>query len=396
MSQAKTLDEDARLVYSVDSTDQVTTNAYYGPGLAYDINLERPVKWCRQTQDKIINGERVGKDRPGYKANVFPTSNVIQTVGVGSTAIYVENVQPLFNQQHEASTSLAFQKDVLLVSQDTKVGASATATVGSAGTITAITISDGGTGYTSAPVVIIGNPVGLGSEQRQTATASITAGVVTSITLGAAKTGYSQSNPPVVLIESPSVLTERLNAGISYRGDFGTIVGVTTTTVGVATGLVFDLFIPNNSALKDTDLVGTAVTVSTLAAGDFFVVRNSNVGLGVTSLKPGGAVAVGVGTTCIDNVYEVVSSTNAQKTLPGVGSTTVNKVTVSVLSYNGYDFSAVGVNTHFGDYSFGRIETTGRTSTSTFNFYNQDGVSGITTSALVRRFIPLKIKNYNV
>ena len=395
-SQAKTLDEDARLVYSVDSTDQVTTNAYYGPGLAYDINLERPVKWCRQTEDKIINGERVGKDRPGYKANVFPTSNVIQTVGVGSTAIYVENVQPLFNQQHEASTSLAFQKDVLLVSQDTKVGASATATVGSAGTITAITISDGGTGYTSAPVVIIGNPVGLGSEQRQTATASITAGVVTSITLGAAKTGYSQSNPPVVLIESPSVLTERLSAGISYRGDFGTIVGVTTTTVGVATGLVFDLFIPNNSALKDTDLVGTAVTVSTLAAGDFFVVRNSNVGLGVTSLKPGGAVAVGVGTTCIDNVYEVVSSTNAQKTLPGVGSTTVNKVTVSVLSYNGYDFSAVGVNTHFGDYSFGRIETTGRTSTSTFNFYNQDGVSGITTSALVRRFIPLKIKNYNV
>ena len=75
-----------------------------------------------------------------------------------------------------------------------------------------------------------------GSTQRQTATASITAGVVTSITLGTAKTGYSQSNPPVVLIETPAVLAERLSAGISYRGDFGNIVGVTTTTVGVATG----------------------------------------------------------------------------------------------------------------------------------------------------------------
>jgi len=302
----------------------------------------------------------------------------------------------LFNQQHESGSSLSFQKDVLIVSQDSRVGASATATVGSAGTITAITISDGGSGYSSAPTVVIGNPVGLGSEQRQTATASITAGVVTSITLGAAKTGYSQSNPPVVLIETPAVLAERLSAGISYRGDFGNIVGVTTTTVGVATGLVFDLFIPNNSALKDTELVGTAVTVSTLAVGDFFVVRNSNVGLGVTSLKPGGAVAVGVGTTCIDNVYEVVGAATTQKTLPGVGSTTVNQVTVSVLSYNGYDFSAVGVNTFFGNYSFGRIETTARTSTSAFNFYNQDGVSGITTSALVRRFIPLKITDYNV
>ena len=389
LSQSKELDEDARLVYSVDSTDKVTTNAYYGPGLAYNINLERPVTWCKLTTDKIINGERVGKDRPGYKANIFPTSNVIQTVGVGSTTIYVENVQPLFNQQHESGSSLSFQKDVLIVSQDARVGASATATVGSAGTITAITISDGGSGYSSAPTVVIGNPVGLGSEQRQTATASITAGVVTSITLGAAKTGYSQSNPPVVLIETPAVLAERLSAGISYRGDFGNIVGVTTTTVGVATGLVFDLFIPNNSALKDTDLVGTAVTVSTLAAGDFFVVRNSNVGLGVTSLKPGGAVAVGVGTTCIDNVYEVVSSTNAQKTLPVVGSTTVNKVTLRVLSYNGYDFSAVGVNTHFGDYSFGRIETTGRTSTSTFNFYNQDGTLASSNAERVAEVLKL-------
>ena len=395
-NQSSYFDEEQRLVYSVDSTDQVTTNAYYGPGLANDINLERPVTWCKQTVDKVVNGERVAKDRTQYRANVFPTTNVIQTVGVGSTTIYVENVQVLFNQDNESATSLAFQKDVTLVSQDARVGAAATAVVGSAGTITSIVISDGGSGYSSAPAVIIENPVGLGTTMRQTATASITAGVVTSITLGTAKTGYSQSNPPVVLIESPALLAERLNAGITYSGDFGTIVGVTTTTVGVATGLVFELFIPNNSALKDATLVGTAITVSSLAAGDFFTVNNSNIGLGVTSLKPGGAVAVGVGTTCIDNVYEVVSATTAQKTLPGVGSTTINKVTVSVLSYNGYDFSAVGVNTYFGNYSFGKIQTTGRTSTSAFNFYNSNGVTGIQTSAVVRRTIPLKISNYDV
>ena len=396
LNQSAYFDEEQRIAYSVDSTDQVTTNAYYGPGLANDINMERPITWCKQTEDKIINGERVAKDRTQYKANVFPTTNVIQTVGVGSTTIYVENVQVLFNQDNESGTSLSFQKDVTLVSQDARVGASATAVVGSAGTITSIVISDGGSGYSSAPVVIIENPVGLGTTMRQTATATIASGSVDAITLGTAKTGYSQSNPPVVLIESPALLAERLNAGITYSGDFGTIVGVTTTTVGVATGLIFELFIPNNSALKDATLVGTAITVSSLAAGDFFTVSNSNIGLGVTSLKPGGAVAVGVGTTCIDNVYEVVAAATAQKTLPGVGSTTINKVTVSVLSYNGYDFSAVGVNTYFGNYSFGKIQTTGRTSTSAFNFYNSNGVTGIQTSAIVRRTIPLRITNYDV
>ena len=53
-----------------------------------------------------------------------------------------------------------------MVSQDARVGASATAVVGSAGTITSIVISDGGSGYSSAPVVIIETQ--LVSEQPET------------------------------------------------------------------------------------------------------------------------------------------------------------------------------------------------------------------------------------
>ena len=398
LGQSVFLEEDPRIVYSVDATDVVSTNAYYGPGNVDNINLERPVIWCKQTEDRIIDGQRVAKDRPQYKANIFPTTNVIQTVGVGSTTIYIENIQPLFNQQHESSVSLLFQKDILLISQDSKVGASATAVVSAGGTISSIVISDGGVGYTTAPTVIIGNPVGLGTTQRQTATASITSGIVTSISItGSAATGYASTNPPAVLIEPPTTLTERINSGIVYTGDFGTIVGVATTSVvGVAsTGLILSLFIPQNSILKDTSIVGTAITVSSLSVGDYFVVRDSNIGLGVTSLTSG-SETVGVGTTCIDNVYQVVGTSTTQKSLPGVGSTTVNDVTVSVLSYNGYDFSSLGVNTHFGNYSFGKITTTARTSTSAFNFYNQNGLAGISTSALVRRYVPLKIQDYNV
>ena len=92
-----------------------------GFGNVDDINLQRPVIWCKQTEDVIINGERVAKDRDQYKANVYPVTNVIQTVGVGSTTIYVESVLPLFNQQNESSLSLAFQEDIFLVSQDARV-----------------------------------------------------------------------------------------------------------------------------------------------------------------------------------------------------------------------------------------------------------------------------------
>ena len=386
------LEEDPRLVYSVDATDRVTTNAYNGPGNTSDINLERPVIWCKQSEDVVINGKRVAKDRPQYKANIFPTTNIIQTVGVGSTTIYVENIRPLFTQANENDTSVQFQKDLLLISQDARVGASATAIVGTAGTITSIAISDGGVGYTTAPTVTIGNPVGLGSDQRQTATATITNGVVTAVNLGTAKTGYASTTPPVVLIEPPTPLVERINAGITFAGDFGTIVGVTTTNVGVATGLVFQFFIPNDSPFKNATLVGTADTVSTIAADDYFVVSESNIGFGVTSLS--GSQTVGVGTSCLDNVYRAVSVAQAQKTLPGYGSTTVVNVTVSVLSYNGYDFSSLGVNTHFGNYSFGKIETAGRTSTSPFNSYLDNGLTGLSTSAQLRRTLPLKISNY--
>ena len=415
LNQSKFLEEDPRLVYAIESTDVVSTNAYYGPGNVDDINLQRPVVWCKQTEDVIINGERVAKDRDQYKANVYPVTNVIQTVGVGSTTIYVESVLPLFNQQNESSLSLAFQEDIFLVSQDARVAAAATAVVSAAGTITSIAISDGGVGYTTAPVVTIGNPVGLGTTQRQSATASITSGIVTAVNLGAAKTGYSQSNPPTVLIEPPTVLSERIKSGVSYSGDFGLIVGVGTTSIsGVTTALEFELYIPENSALRDTTLVGTAITISGISTNDYFVLRNANVGSASTSIDENGAT-VGVGTTALDNVYKVLKAETVQELVTGIGNVFLRKVTVGVVSYEGYEFVTKTFDdtvlsfdsttttfdnflfrNYYGLYTWGKIDCTARTSTSEFPFYNQNGVTGISTSAYVRRQVPLKIKDYNV
>ena len=64
-------------------------------------SLERPVNWCRQTEDKIINEKVVGKDREIYEPVINPYSPIIKSVGIGSTVIYVENARNEFHQAFE-------------------------------------------------------------------------------------------------------------------------------------------------------------------------------------------------------------------------------------------------------------------------------------------------------
>ena len=154
--QDKFLQEEERTVTNVNSTDVVQTFPYFGPGNTGDEELFRPVVWCRQTEDKIIDEKRVAKDRELYEPLIYPFAHITKSVGIGSTHVYVDRVRPLFNGQNENDTSLTFQEKVKFVSQATKVGASATAVVSAAGTISSLVISDGGVGYSTATVSIGG------------------------------------------------------------------------------------------------------------------------------------------------------------------------------------------------------------------------------------------------
>ena len=156
-SDTEYLTEDPRSVNIINSTDIVTTNPYYGPGNTNDENLERPVTLCRQTEDIILDEKVVGKDRELYEPGIQPTAYLIKSVGIGSTVVYVDNLRPFFNPQIENDTVLTFQDKVTFVSQDTKTAAAATAIVSGLGTISSISISSGGVGYSTAPTVGIGN-----------------------------------------------------------------------------------------------------------------------------------------------------------------------------------------------------------------------------------------------
>jgi hypothetical protein len=394
LNQISTLDEDARLVSSIDSVNVVTTNPYYGPGNVDNPDLKRPVVWCRQTEDVYIDSKIVGKSRELYEANINPSTYLIKSVGVGSTEIFVDNVRPFFNPLNETdaggSDPFVFQRDVILVSQNTKVSASATAVVSSAGTVSSIVISDGGVGYTTSPVVSIAGTVGIGSTHNAFASATISGGSVVSIAITNPGFGYTTSNPPVVLIESPSVVYET-NRIASYEGDYGVITGISTTSVGVAsTGIVFDLLIEKNSFLRESEITGLT-TVSGIQTGYYFVVYNSNVGNGVTSLDSGGGV-VGVGTTCLDNVYQVASVSIAQTDAIGFGVTYVAKVTVSVSDYN--SLSGIGTSTFYGEYSWGKLNFSTRVGTNTYDAYTNNGVTGIITGGYINRTKPLRYINY--
>ena len=396
-SDIERLQQDSRLVMEVVSTDIVETNAYSGPGISQDFNLLRPVVWCKQTEDKIINGQEVAKDRILYEPLIYPSTNIIQNVSIASTEIFVESVKTFFDSADEYlqdGTSEEPQRKIIIISQDQLVAAAATSIVSTAGTISSIVISDGGVGYSTNPVVVIENPVGLGTTQRATATSTISvAGTVTSIAVSSPGTGYTTTTPPVVLISPPEVRKEVIE-NVSYQGDFGIISGINTISVGVAsTGIVFDFFIPKDSFLRDVNInkVGIATTgVSGIQTGYYFVVYNSNVGNGLTSIYQNGST-LGIGSTFIDNVYQVAAVSIAQTHAIGVGLTYVARVTVSVSNYNG--LTGLGYSSFFGQYSWGRIHNLSRSNPNQFTSYN-NGLVGILTSPTIQRYNPLKYRNY--
>ena len=382
------LDEFPRTVVGINTIDAVQTITYTGPGVTDDTTLSRPVTWTKQTVDKIIDGREVGKDRIEYEPLIYPSSFLIQSVGVAQTFAYVDSVRPLFDTYSEAP-SRDFQNKIKIVSQNTVVGASATAVVSGLGTISSISVTNVGSGYTSVPDISIANPV---DGTTSTAVLSLSGGSVGVVTVSTPGTGYTNTNPPLVLIGEPTITREEIGVD-SYTGDYGSIVGVGTTTTGSQDQIYFDLYIPVDSFMRDSEYVGTGVTISTLSIGDYFTVRGTNISIGdtFTSQTAISGDPISLGTTALDNVYQAVVVQRRDQNVPGVGSTAISRVTVNIDKPGNFAFSAMP---NMGEYSWGKIMFEGRTTPFAFDFYGTNGVTGISTGGLVSRFNPLKYTDY--
>ena len=397
LDQKDWLQQSDRSVIEITSSNSVDTNAYNGPGVFEDTREKRPVKWTKQTEDLFIEGKIVSKSRELYDGRIFPTTNLIQSVGVGTTIAYVSNLRPFFNAKNENLVNTDFQKDIVIFNNAERVAAAATAVVSAAGTITSVVISDGGKGYTSAPTVTIQNPVGLGTTARAEATATVANGSVSAITVGVQSgIGYTGTNPPVVLIGAQPTLTES-NTVVSFTGDSGVISGIAITTVGGITHptIQLDLVIPFDSDLRNSNITqgGTnGITTSHLDVGDYFIIKNSNVGSARSSMDYNDDSIVGIGTTFIDNVYRVAAVSGVTTDAVGFGQTALTRVIVSVANTAG--LVGLANSSYYGDYSFGKIVMTDRNVSRAYTVNTSNGITGIETGVILTRKSSLKVGSY--
>ena len=227
------------------------------------------------------------------------------------------------------------------------VGATATATVGAGGTISAITVTDGGFGY---------------------------------------KFGTS----PTVLISQEVVSREIINT-VNVKGDYGTVVGVAVSASGINNKPTLNLTLDSDAFLNQAAFNNpSAISKTNLVVGDYFVLKNTVFGAGVTSIDKDDN-NVGVGTSFADNIYKV------EGVFYPTGDTSLAIVFCNISSINGItpiamSGSVSGHRKKLGNYSWGKLTNLGRNQTrKVFNINNTNGYTGITTAPEVRRINPLSV-----
>jgi hypothetical protein len=187
---------------------------------------------------------------------------------------------------------------------------------------------------------------------------------------------------------------EKITNVQSYEGDFGLIVGIgSASIVGVSnTCLVFDLFVPVDSYLRDNNLNSGISTqgVSGIETGYRFVVSGTSTGDPNISFDENSNL-VSVGSLFLDNIYECIDFYSDEIDVIGVGITNVTKVVVSVNSYSG--IVGFGSDKIFGKYSWGKITAPFRSSPIDFDIDIPE-ISQISSYPIVRRKNSLRFDTY--
>ena len=289
-------EQDNRVVYELIAADTVETTTYASVGIVTDSNFTRPTMWRKQTEDTIIDGIRISKERNYLEPQIYPTSGIIKSVSPTDSKIYI--------------------KDSWLFEEIDNVS----------GTKNSINI------------------IGSGS----------------------------------------TTVIEKIQ-GVTYSGDYGIVVGVGTSATGInTTGPAIFFEIKPDPTIYSASPEGNQITRSGITTGDYFVIKNTFIGNGVTGIRTtsSGPETVSVGNTFLDNVYFAEHHVS-------VGSSIV-RVFANVNSIAGIDTS--GLTSYFksGTYSWGSINVTRGSNSKSFTFHNQNGVLGIETSAQVVRTLPVQ------
>ena len=292
------VNQEKRTISGISTSDQVETNLYFGRGI--DEDTLRPLTWLKQKVDKTINGNVVSKARPSIEPLVFPNARVIGDLTAVDTEVFLDSTE-LFNYENKNIGALIVNEN------QTLTGAALTANVSAGGTVSSVTIVNGGSGFSTTTVPVSfsapGVKIAAGVGTTATATATITNGSIASIHITNPGLGYVSGQEPEVIAPLPVLQREIVTniEPVNIKGFSGIVTGITTAFGSGGTGtLALKFFLE-----KETG------DFTTLLNGYPIYVYNTSIGTGVTSIDgtaPGGnAAVVGIGTTYLDNIYYVRS-----------------------------------------------------------------------------------------
>ena len=375
---SETTTQDIRLVYDIVSTDVVETNTYFGQGI--DSQNLRPVDWIKQKEDLVINEIFYSKSRDSLEPQIYPTAKVIGDFSSTDGTIYLDNAE-FFDYEGTASID---KLDLIVVPyQESNIIGIITAIVSAAGTISSFDIVNAGFGYTSLVQIKVSNPfIGVGTNRSwytagistvtsdvgigTTATASLTIvnGSIESVSVVNPGSGYTNTNPPQVVIESPEFEKEILSQANVVNGLSGSIVGIATTTVS-GTGIAIEFTL---SATNDD--------FTDLSAGIPIYIFDTAVGTGLTTIDQNESDTIGISTEYLDCVYKIQSV----NTLTGIITCNIsNQTNIIGIGTTGTKENPVG------KFSFGKISGFTRSSNPVSIAVTSLTVSGLSTYPTVQR-----------
>ncbi len=206
-------------------------------------------------------------------------------------------------------------------------------------TISGITVTDGGSGYTSAPTVTLIGSGGLGS--GATATATVSGGVVTGITVNTAGTGYV--GPVTVFLSGGGVSPDTFafntatftssghnlvsdgSAGLSASGDISSVNALLATLANYGGSIQTIALLPGSPAINaGSNALATGLTTDERGAG-FNRIVNGTVDIGAFESRgftlatvSGGGQSATVATGFTNPLIVTVSSSFGEPVIGGV------------------------------------------------------------------------------
>ena len=156
----QTVSQDSRIVSEIVASDLIRTGIYLGDGI--DDTNYKPIDWSKQKRDLLLNDNIQSKVRDSIEGMVFPTAKVIKDFTSADVDIFLDNAQFFNYEENESAISIQDVSGLLVQGGNDPISATFTANVSVAGTISSVTVVDGGSGYIPQSVLElkIGNPIG--------------------------------------------------------------------------------------------------------------------------------------------------------------------------------------------------------------------------------------------